>query len=213
MVLRLESVRSSGARCGEWDADGPARRAARNSSIGICRSAMMHLKQPSRIVGLMTQSGNGIPPNASQKLPADGCWHTFRVSENVCHDGGLMTGLTRLRVFETGHTHQRRRLDADGAARIISNKVAGSGTAAFALAREPLPASHVYLAKLGPPEPRPERKPNESWHPCNLLAPGLRLPNIRTPWCARQTNSSRVFMRPPTPQPDAAYVANTDLFE
>ena len=34
MVLRLESVRFSGARCGEWDADGPARRAAESDYDG-----------------------------------------------------------------------------------------------------------------------------------------------------------------------------------
>ena len=49
---------------------------------------------------------------------------------------------------------------------------------------------------------------------CNRLAPRLRLPDIRTPGVPlAKTNSSRVFLRLTTPQPDAAYVANTDLLE
>jgi hypothetical protein len=41
--------------------------------------------------------------------------------------------------FETRHAHQRRRVDTPAAAKIISIKVAGSGTATFVLARAPLP--------------------------------------------------------------------------
>ena len=42
-------------------------------------------------------AGDGILPNPSQKLRADVFRHTFRVSENVCHDAGLAPYHNRLR--------------------------------------------------------------------------------------------------------------------
>jgi hypothetical protein len=42
--------------------------------------------------------------------------------------------------FDTGHARQRRRVDTPAAATMSITNVAGSGTVAFALATEPLPA-------------------------------------------------------------------------
>jgi len=42
-----------------------------------------------QIPWLVDAAGDGFPPDPSQKLRADVFRHSFRASENVCHDGGL----------------------------------------------------------------------------------------------------------------------------
>src|SRR5262245_57350737 len=45
-------------------------------------------------------AGGGFQPNRLKKVQPDVLRHSFRVSENVCHEGGLLKRLTQQRVVE-----------------------------------------------------------------------------------------------------------------